>query len=159
MSACAQTFVRTSVTVTRTSGSRSRSLATRAFTRVMSAEAWSWKTGICHASVRRRAIVLRMFERGTRSSSPVGAGVGATDVLGHDPAVGAGAADPGELDAALPRHAARERRRLDPPVAGRDRRLLRRLLRRRGLRLARSRLFLGLLLGRRGRSDLGNVLA
>src|SRR6478672_7982128 len=143
MSACAQTFVRTSVTVTRTSGSRSRSLATRAFTRVMSAEAWSWKTGICHASVRRRAIVLRMFESGICSTS----------------AVGAGAADSGELDAALPRHAARERRRLDPPVAGRDRRLLRRLLRRRGLRLARSRLFLGLLLSRRGRSDLGNVLA
>ena len=67
------------MTVMRTSGSRSRSLATRAFTRVMSAEAWSWKTGICHASVRRRAIVLRMFESGIRSTSPVGAGVGATD--------------------------------------------------------------------------------
>src|SRR3954469_25988462 len=79
MSACAQIFVRTSVTVMRTSGSRSRSLATRAFTRVMSAEAWSWKTGTCHASVRRRAIVLRMFESGIRSTSPVGAGAGATD--------------------------------------------------------------------------------
>src|SRR3954454_2154514 len=70
MSACAQTFVRTSVTVMRTSGSRSRSLATRAFTRVMSADAWSWKTGTCHASVSRRAIVLRMFESGIRSTSP-----------------------------------------------------------------------------------------
>src|SRR4051812_33996946 len=84
MSACAQTFVRTSVTVMRTSGSRSRSLATRAFTRLMSAEAWSWKTGICHASVSRRAIVLRTFESGTRSTSPAGKGA----------AMGAGGAGP-----------------------------------------------------------------
>ena len=43
----------------------------------MSAEAWSWKTGICHASVSRRAIVLRTFESGIRSTSPAGTGAGA----------------------------------------------------------------------------------
>ena len=88
MSACAQTLVRMSVTVMRTSGSRSRSVATRAFTRVMSAEAWSWKTGICQASVSRRAIVLRTFESGTRSTSPAGTGAGAAAGAAWPPASG-----------------------------------------------------------------------
>jgi hypothetical protein len=43
----------------------------------MSADAWSWNTGICQASVSRRAIVLRTFESGIRSTSPVGTGAGA----------------------------------------------------------------------------------
>ena len=40
----------------------------------MSADVCSWKTAICHASVSRRAIVLRMFVSGTRSTSPAGTG-------------------------------------------------------------------------------------
>ena len=129
ISACAHTFVSTSVTVMRTSGSRSRSLATSAFARVMSARRLSWNTGTVHACVRRRAIVLRTFESGTRSTSPVGAGAGATDGGAVGPPASARSTSSAtmrpsgpvpricrELDAALARDPPRERRRLDPPV-------------------------------------------
>ncbi len=53
----------------RTSGSSSRERAISAFARVMSADTVSWKTGTCHASVRRRAIVRRMLESGTAVSA------------------------------------------------------------------------------------------
>ena len=120
-SACAATFASTSVTVIRTSGFSSRAPATSAFVRVMSALTVSWNTGACHAAVRRRAIVLRMFVSGTDSTSPAGTGrrrarrrLGALDVLGDDPALGPGAAQRRQLDAALAGDAARQRRRLDP---------------------------------------------
>ncbi len=44
---------------------------------VMSAVTRSWNAGACHASVRRRAIVLRMLVSGTSSISPAGAAAGA----------------------------------------------------------------------------------
>ena len=76
-SADAQTFVSRSVTLTLTSGWSSRAPATSALARVMSAETWSWKTGTCQASVRRRAIVRRMLVSGTCSTSPAGTGAAA----------------------------------------------------------------------------------
>ena len=45
----------------------------------MSAETPSWKTGALHASVRRRAIVLRIEVSGTVSTSPAGSAEGAVD--------------------------------------------------------------------------------
>ena len=97
ISACAATFVRTSVTVIRTSGFNSRAFATSAFARVMSALTVSWNTGACQAAVRRRAIVLRMLVSGTDSTSPgrqrptlppdQATGLGALHVLGDDPAI------------------------------------------------------------------------
>jgi hypothetical protein len=39
----------------------------------MSAETVSWKTGACHASVRRRAIVFRVEVSSTSSTSPAAA--------------------------------------------------------------------------------------
>ena len=68
MSAAAHTFTSTSVTVTRSSGSSSRRRSTSWFTASMSAEMTSWKTGISHASVSRRAIVRRTEVSGTRST-------------------------------------------------------------------------------------------
>ena len=95
----------------------------------MSIETPSWKTGAAQASVSRRAIVLRVGVSVTTSTSPArlgsgsrGRGAPATrsrlDVLGDDPAVRPGAGERGEVDAALARDPARERRRLDPPAAG-----------------------------------------
>ena len=82
MSAAAQTFVRTSVTVSFGPPSFSRRRATSVFARVMSAEDWSWKTGICQASVRRRAIVRRTLVSSRRSTSPGTTGVGAGAAAG-----------------------------------------------------------------------------
>ena len=85
ISACAHTLASRSVTVTRTSGFSSRTRATSSFARVMSALTVSWKTGACHAAVRRRAIVLRIFVSGTDSISPVGTAAGAADGAAASP--------------------------------------------------------------------------
>ena len=115
------------------SGSCSRRRATSSFARVMSADTWSWKTGTCHASVSRRAIVLRMLvsaraldlarRGGARAGAAPGAPrtLGALDVLGDDPPLGAGARERRELDPALAGDPARERRGLDPAAVLRRR--------------------------------------
>ena len=91
----------------------------------MSAVIAIWKAGASQASVIRRAIAFRMPVSWTTSTSPVGGRrrgrgrpaarppLGALDVLGDDPALGAGPAEGGEVDAALPGDPARERRGLD----------------------------------------------
>src|SRR5581483_10205244 len=93
MSACAETFVRRSVTVTRTPGLSSRCFCTSSFARVMSALTVSWNAGTVHACVSRRAIVLRTF-----------------DVGRDDAAFRSGAREGRQLDPALAGDAARERR-------------------------------------------------
>src|SRR5579884_376283 len=74
ISAAATSFVSTSPIVTRTSACASRSFATSSCVRVMSAETVSWKTGACHASVNRLAIVRRTFVSARVSTSPTGSG-------------------------------------------------------------------------------------
>ena len=91
----------------------------------MSAETPSWKTGADHASVSRRAIVLRIEVSGTTSTSPVGerrwcgrrgcgcggaSGGAPLDVVGEDPALRARSLERREIDPALARHAPGERR-------------------------------------------------
>ena len=88
----------------------------------------SWQSGsvgACHASVMRRAIVLRSWVSGISSGAAeehrgrgraCRSGLGALDVLGDDPAFGARAAERRQVDALLLREPARERRRLDPPA-------------------------------------------
>src|SRR3954466_7555461 len=61
-----------SVTVMRTSGFSSRWFCTSSCVRDMSTSTVSWNAGTVHASVRRRAIVLRTFESGRDSTSPDG---------------------------------------------------------------------------------------
>ena len=56
------------------------------------------------------------------------AGLGPLDVLGDDPSFRSGAAHRAEVDTTLPREASRQRRGLDPPVARRNLRCLRRRL-------------------------------
>ena len=111
----------------------SRRRATSSFARVMSTETWSWKTGICHASVRRRAIVLRMFVSSRRSTSP-GAAAGAGAAAGVAPTSARSTSSatirpsgpvPVSDESSIPALAgdpAGERRRLDPAA------VLRRLL-------------------------------
>ena len=142
----------------------SRRRATSSFARVMSTETWSWKTGICHASVRRRAIVLRMFVSSRRSTSPGAAArrrscgrgrphLRPLDVLGDDPALRAGARQRRELDSALAGDPAGERRRLDPAA------VLRRLLPRLGDLLCSAAAALALLFARRaGRAFFLRIL-
>ena len=72
-SAWAQTLTSRSVTVTRTSGSSSRTRSTSAFARVISAETTSSNAGTVHAAVSRRAIVLRIVRQRDR-----------LDLAGHD---------------------------------------------------------------------------
>ena len=87
----------------------------------MSTETVSWKTGACHASVRRRAIVLRVEVSSTSSTSPVAAATrrrrsglrrrdgGPLDVLGDDPALRAAARELGDVDPLLSGEPACER--------------------------------------------------
>ena len=156
--------------MTRTSGSSSRARATSSFARVMSAETVSWKTGTFHAAVSRRAIVLRMLVSGTDSTSPGRQraerraaparrgrrGLGALDVLGDDPALGAGAAQAGELDAALAGDPARERAALMRPPFVVARGCGRRRLVARRLAACAARLRLG---PRRARGALGGLVS
>src|SRR6266550_3727209 len=74
ISACADSLVSTSVTVMRTSGLSSRCFVTSSFARLMSTFTVNWNAGTVHASVSRRAIVLRIFESGRDSTSPDGTG-------------------------------------------------------------------------------------
>ena len=125
MSAVATSRVSTSLTVGFTSPSRmsSTSRSRVATSSDASATTVSWKTGASQASVRRRAIVLRIEVSCTTSTSPGRGGSsgrrcrrrrrGLLDVLGDDPALGPGPAQRGEVDAALARDATCERRRLD----------------------------------------------
>ena len=96
----------------------------------MSTAIVSWKTGTVHASVSRLAIVLRidvsghdldLARRGLRSGAARAADLGALHVLRDDPPLGPGAAELREVDAALARDPAGERRRLDPAVRSRRR--------------------------------------
>src|SRR6266545_3849037 len=116
MSAAAHTFVKRSEIVGLTpspcsSTRRSRSSSARP----MSTVTPSWKTGACQASVSRRAIVFRIDD----SSSISMPSAGALDVLGYDSTFGPGSGDRSELDPALPRDPARERRGLDASVPAR----------------------------------------
>ena len=82
----------------------------------------SWKTGACHASVSRRAIVLRSLESFSTSTSPHGrcsraaagrrAAARSTSSATIRPS-GPVPRERRELDAALARDPARQRRRLD----------------------------------------------
>ncbi len=98
----------------------------------MSAVMPSWKTGACHASVSRRAIVLRIDESSCTSTPSVGTAAGASGRAGAADAAarstssattrpsGTGAGDAAEVDTALARDPACERRGLDPTaVVGR----------------------------------------
>ena len=94
----------------------------------MSIETPSWKTGAAQASVSRRAIVFRVGVMVTTSTSPAGSDGhgrrrGAShrsrlDVLRDDAPVRPGAGERGQVDAALARDPARERRCLDPAARG-----------------------------------------
>jgi hypothetical protein len=95
----------------------------------MSAVMPSWKTGASQASVRRRAIVFRIEVSGLDlGRSGCGGGrdrrcrctyLGALDVLGDDSPFGAGAGEGSEVDPALARDPAGQRRGLDAAVAAR----------------------------------------
>ena len=95
----------------------------------MSIETPSWKTGAAQASVSRRAIVLRVdgHRRRPRPRPRAAARSGRRrlrgcrrrarlDVLRDDAPVGSGAGQRGEVDPALARDPARQRRGLDPPA-------------------------------------------
>ena len=126
-SAAAQTFVSRSLTVgfVSPSFSRATSRSRNSRARVMSTERVSWKTGACHASVRRRAIVFLVDVSSISSTSPAAAARSrgrrgrrlrddtALDVLGDDPALGAAALELGDVDSLLACEPARERRGLD----------------------------------------------
>ena len=125
ISATAQTFVRTSVTVGRSSGCRSTSRARSSWARVMSADIEIWKAGavprLGHPARDRPPergeldALDRPGRRRRRARAPVRADDGGPlDVLGDDPPLGAGAVDGGEVDPALARDPPGERRRLDP---------------------------------------------
>src|SRR5918992_164963 len=88
MSATAQTFVSTSETVglAASSGLSATSRSRSASARVMSADIEIWNAGASHASVSRRAIVLRIEVSATSSTSPTGAAAGAATAGAGRPA-------------------------------------------------------------------------